>query len=87
VRRDLGEILAHGEPKRGVGQGEAVEEAGEPSAAERFWNGEIPDEPDEPADRSGDGSTGAPEPAVTGHPPSGNGVVVVDFRGPAPDAA
>ena len=84
VRRDLGEILAHGEPKRGVWQGEAVEEAGEPSAAERFWNGEIPDEP---ADRSGDGSTGAPEPAVTGHPASGNGVVVVDFRGPGPDVA
>ena len=31
VRRDLGEILAHGEPKRGVGQGESVEEVSEPS--------------------------------------------------------
>jgi hypothetical protein len=84
VRRDLGEILAHGEPKRGVGQGEAVEEAGEPSVARRFWNGEIAHEP---ADRPGDASKEAPEPAVTGHPPSGNGVIVVDFRGPGPGAA
>ena len=84
VRRDLGEILAHGEPKRGVGQGESVEEVSEPSAAERFWNGETPDGP---GDRSGDGSTEAPEPAVTGHPSSGNGVVVVDFGGPGPEAA
>jgi hypothetical protein len=26
VRRDLGEILAHGEPERGMGQGEAAEQ-------------------------------------------------------------
>ena len=38
VRRDLGEILAHGEPENGIGQGEvadqAAQPAGEPPAAE-----------------------------------------------------
>jgi hypothetical protein len=38
VRRDLGEILAHGEPETGIGQGEVADQAaqptGEPSAAE-----------------------------------------------------
>ena len=38
VLRDLGEILAHGEPERGIGQGEvadqAAQPAGEPAAAE-----------------------------------------------------
>jgi hypothetical protein len=33
VRRDLDEVLAHGEPEQGIGQGEAAEQsAGEPSA-------------------------------------------------------
>jgi hypothetical protein len=38
VRRDLGEILAHGEPESGIGQGEVADQAaqagGEPPAAE-----------------------------------------------------
>ena len=38
VRRDLGEILAHGEPENGIGQGEVADQAaqptGEPPAAE-----------------------------------------------------
>jgi hypothetical protein len=39
VRRDLGPMLAHGEPENGIGQGEvadqAAQPAGEPSAAEQ----------------------------------------------------
>ena len=39
VRRDLGEILAHGEPERGMGQGEAAEQA--PRAeGQAFWDGD-----------------------------------------------
>ena len=34
VRRDLGEILAHGEPERGMGQGEAAEQPTEEPAGE-----------------------------------------------------
>ena len=38
VRRDLGEVLAHGEPENGIGQGEvadrAAQPAGEPAATE-----------------------------------------------------
>jgi hypothetical protein len=34
VRRDLGEILAHGEPERGMGQGEAAEQPSEEAAVE-----------------------------------------------------
>ena len=34
VRRDLGEILAHGEPERGRGQGEAAEQPAEEPASE-----------------------------------------------------
>jgi hypothetical protein len=80
VRRDLGEILAHGEPERGMGQGEAAEGPD----AQAFWDGEAspatPEPPKEPgqdrgADAAADTST------------QGNGVVVVDFRGLGPDAA
>jgi hypothetical protein len=39
VRGDLGEILAHGEPERGGGQGEAAEETAEHSTAQAFWEG------------------------------------------------
>jgi hypothetical protein len=45
VRRDLGEILAHGEPERGMGQGEAAEQPAEPAirrrsgTATRRWQG------------------------------------------------
>jgi len=77
VRRDLGEILAHGEPERGMGQGEAAEQ----SDAQAFWDGEHAAEPAEPA---GQGTGATPSPAAE---PQGNGVVVVDFRGLGPEAA
>jgi hypothetical protein len=77
VRRDLGEILAHGEPERGMGQGEAAEQ----SPAQAFWDGELTAGPAEPA---GEGTGERPTPA---RDPQGNGVVVVDFRGLGPDAA
>ena len=32
VRRDLGEILAHGEPETGIGQGEVADQAAQPSS-------------------------------------------------------
>ena len=32
VRRDLGEILAHGEPETGIGQGEVADQAAQPAA-------------------------------------------------------
>ena len=32
VRRDLGEILAHGEPENGIGQGEVADQAAQPSS-------------------------------------------------------
>jgi hypothetical protein len=78
VRRDLGEILAHGEPERGMGQGEAAEQAEAPSPAEAFWNGDRPADEAEPAE-------GQAEPAREGA--EGNGVVVVDFRGVGPEPA
>ena len=72
VRRDLGEILAHDEPERGMGQGEATEQPAEAHAADaanatneqdRNSDAELPDHP------------------------NGNGVVVVDFGGVGPEAA
>lgn len=83
VRRDLGEILAHGEPERGMGQGEAAEQAPEQSEAQAFWDGEhSPPQPD-PADAgAGEAADGSAETLA-----QGNGVVVVDFRGLGPDAA
>ena len=80
VRRDLGEILAHGEPERGMGQGEAAEQPD----AQAFWDGEAspsaPERPPEASPEPGDGSPGDT-------PAQGNGVVVVDLRGLGPDAA
>lgn len=35
AKRDLGEVLSHGEPETGIGQGEAAEEAAPPQAAEQ----------------------------------------------------
>jgi hypothetical protein len=32
VRRDLGELLAHGEPENGIGQGEVADQAAEPAS-------------------------------------------------------
>jgi hypothetical protein len=78
VRRDLGEILAHGEPERGMGQGEAAEQPD----AQAFWDGDAspgaPERPQEPGPN--------PDSAADTSAP-GNGVVVVDFRGLGPDAA
>jgi hypothetical protein len=75
VRRDLGEMLAHGEPEHGMGQGEAAEQpAGEA--------GDEVAEPSAPATHevADDGRDGAPD-------RGGNGVVKVDFGGLGPDAA
>ena len=78
VRRDLGEILAHGEPERGMGQGEAAEQ----SDAQAFWDGEAaPGAPERSQDAGTDGGSDGDTSA------QGNGVVVVDFRGLGPDAA
>ena len=74
VRRDLGEILAHGEPERGGGQGEAAElPPDEQSSSAAETAGE--------AQHANAGSNGQQR----GTP--GNGVVVVDFGGHGPDAA
>jgi len=80
VRRDLGEILSHGEPERGMGQGEAAEQASEQSEAQAFWNGE----PTQPPETASEGAETSPTP--TGEQ-QGNGFVVVDFRGLGPQAA
>jgi hypothetical protein len=73
VRRDLGEILAHGEPERGMGQGEAAEQPPDELATEAVETA------GEPADET-DASAG-------GRRAEGNGVVVVDFGGVGPEAA
>jgi hypothetical protein len=83
VTRDLGEILAHGEPERGMGQGEAAEQAAEQSPGQAFWEGELPPGQPEPAEET---AGEAADSAAEDRPP-GNGVVVVDFRGLGPDAA
>jgi hypothetical protein len=75
VKRDLGEILAHGEPERGMGQGEAAEQAPDEVIAEAV-------------DAAGEADEGrAEEAAGERTPASGNGVVVVDFGGLGPEAA
>jgi hypothetical protein len=75
VRRDLGEILSHGEPQHGMGQGEVAEQTAEQSPGQAFWDGERAAEAAEPVrDGTGDCSSPAPDQA-------GDGVVVVDFRG------
>jgi hypothetical protein len=80
VRRDLGEILAHGEPERGMGQGEAAEQPD----AQAFWDGEgSPGPAEREAEAGADRGAGAAADSSA----QGNGVVVVDFRGLEPDAA
>jgi hypothetical protein len=83
VRRDLGEILSHGEPEQGMGQGEAAEQQPERSDAQAFWDGELAPDRAEPgqAERV-DTADRAP-----GDRHRGDGLVVVDFRGLGPDAA
>ena len=74
VRRDLGEILSHGEPESGMGQGEAAEKPPEErpvSAVEPIGEVELRGR-----------RSAAPESAA----PT-NGVVVVEFGGRGPDAA
>jgi hypothetical protein len=82
VRRDLGEILAHGEPEHGMGQGEAAEV--EQSPAQAFWDGELAGRHLEPPDEPGGEAVAAP---ARGTDAQGNGVVVVDFGGLGPEAA
>jgi hypothetical protein len=75
VRRDLGEIPAHGEPERGMGQGEAAEQP-------------VEEMPREPAGAAG-GADAEPTSESSGEEEAagGNGVVVVDFGGLGPEAA
>ena len=82
VRRDLGEMLAHGEPERGMGQGEAAEQPDGQSPGQAFWDGELAQEE---ADAAGAADGAADAPAQDRS--HGNGVVVVDFGGLGPDAA
>ena len=85
VRRDLGEILAHGEPEGGGGQGEAADATTEPATARAFWDGEAaPTTPVQAVDGGPTEATHAPTPVGDAR---GNGVVVVDFGGQGPDAA
>jgi hypothetical protein len=72
VRRDLGEILPHGEPERGMGQGEAADQAIEPASTPTA---------------DGDPATETTRPATaTAAADHGNGVVAVDFGGLGPSA-
>jgi hypothetical protein len=74
VRRDLGEILAHGEPEQGMGQGEAAEQQAEEVSGE--------------AVASPGGATDAQTETERGPEQArGNGVVVVDFGDLGPQAA
>jgi hypothetical protein len=74
ARRDLGEILAHGEPERGGGQGDASEHPPqEASSGANETTGE--------AERATTGSNGQPSEE------RGNGLVIVDFGAHGPDAA
>jgi hypothetical protein len=71
VLRDLGPILAHGEPDDGIGQGETTDAAAHPNR-------------EAPADTQ---DTTAPEPAVApnGHAGNGSGeLVTIDFGGLGP---
>ena len=82
VRRDLGEILAHGEPERGIGQGEAAEQPTEQSPGQAFWDEELrADQAELPV---GDRDETAEQPSGESQD---NGVVVVDFGGVGPEAA
>src|SRR4051794_8470111 len=71
--RDLGPILAHGEPDDGIGQGESTDAAAHPS-------------PEPPAETA---ATAPPEPAAVpnGHTGNGSGeLVTIDFGGLGPAA-
>jgi hypothetical protein len=82
VRRDLGEILSHGEPQCGIGQGDVAEHA-TGSPGEAFWAGE--QTPDQVKPVAEDGHrVSETSPAER---PTGNGVVHVDLSGRGPDAA
>jgi hypothetical protein len=72
-RRDLGEILAHGEPEQGMGQGEAAEQPAEEASGEAVAA----------PDRATDAETENGRERET----RGNGVVVVDFGDLGPQAA
>ena len=83
VRRDLGEILSHGEPRCGTGQGEVAEEPSRQSA-DAFWEGECPPgRIDPPQDKVNEANEVSPSAGA----PEGNGVVRIDFSGRGPDAA
>ena len=83
VRHDLGEILSHGEPAAGTGQGEAAEEPHQ-SPAEAFWNGEPgPARVNSATRRAHEASQISPGENSS----EGNGVVHVEFGGHGPDAA
>ena len=84
ARRDLGEILAHGEPEGGTGQGEAAAESVERTPGQAFWDGEVPPPEPEPGEERADRGTSLRTPSGQA---DGNGVVVVDFRGPGHDDA
>jgi hypothetical protein len=72
VRRDLGAILAHGEPETGMGQGEAAE-ANQATA-----------EASQPPNDTHEGTNTA---AASAPGADGNGVVAIDFGGLGPAAA
>ena len=73
VRRDLGEILAHGEPENGIGQGEVADQAAQPAC-----------EPPAPEPPAGEPPAGEPaSPAINAH----GEVVTVDFGDLGPAAA
>jgi len=83
VKRDLGEVLSHGEPESGMGQGEAAEQPPEHCEAHAFWEGELSPGHAQPGE-DGQSAEGARQPVESGQ---GNGVVVVDFGGIGPEAA
>ncbi|HTX07460.1 MAG TPA: hypothetical protein VME22_02550 [Solirubrobacteraceae bacterium] len=83
VRRDLGEILSHGEPACGIGQGEVADHA-PGSPGEAFWAGEQTPDQVKPVAEDGPEES-ATSPAESS--PKTNGVVHVDFSGRGPDAA
>jgi hypothetical protein len=72
VRRDLGEMLTHGEPESGMGQGEAAEQPPERLALESVEVGEAGKRRERGRE---DGAA------------KENGPVVVDFSGVGPEAA
>lgn len=72
VRRDLGEILPHGEPESGMGQGEAADQAADPASTATA-----------DADPTTEATPRAAADAASAH---GNGVVEVDFGGLGPSA-